>query len=228
MICVRKKKEEPCHFLIWTTKKRRMQGGEDEETLTMTSRREINRRSSERASKCEREKNRHMHPSDEAISVIKTDEKWIKVGIFFLLFFRNDFSTRRERTDEYRFFDENRRYEKDRLTGNKENNCGWIVDNHLYCCTTIIPSRANLCFLSSIYLFEHTSVMIILSQKRHFLARSVCASCTHARARALARSSMRRGKRERLRSTRCSIVTIFQCVRTYVCLSNYTGGRIRK
>jgi hypothetical protein len=44
-------------------------------TLMMTPRREINRHEKRRESECEREKNRHMHTSGKAISVIKTDEK---------------------------------------------------------------------------------------------------------------------------------------------------------
>ncbi len=46
---------------------------EKKRMLMMTSRREINKH--RRKSECKREKNRHMHTSGKAISVIKTDEK---------------------------------------------------------------------------------------------------------------------------------------------------------
>jgi len=41
-------------------------------------------------------------------------------------------------------------------------------DNHLYCCFTLNKSITNVCFLSSIYLFNQTSIMIILIPKKEF------------------------------------------------------------
>jgi len=85
--------------------------------LTMTSRREINRHERE----YEREKNGHMHTSGKAISVIKTDEKWIYtyiVGILFECLIAIEIKEK----DTFFLSIRNKRCQQDGLN-RKENNC---------------------------------------------------------------------------------------------------------
>jgi hypothetical protein len=95
-------------------------------------------------------------------------------------------------------------------------------DKHQYCCSTLNNSITNVCFLSTIFLFDRTSVMIIHIQKRRRIS---LAHAFPSRPVSLSFSviGIEWGK-ERLRDRSCSIVTIFQCM----CLSGYAGGGMRK
>ena len=90
-------------------------------------------------------------------------------------------------------------------------------DKHQYCCSTLNNSITNVCFLSTIFLFNRTSVMIIHIQKKNFSRVRLPVSLSLSRSQAL---SGRKNACDRS----CSIVTIFQ----YMCLSGYAGGGMRK